>query len=98
KGRPPTYTAGTVPPPAAGVDRQVSFPTTVLVVNWDTGDTSSPAAIFVQTRVSKLYDRLFGALGDFAPTVEFVLLLVAIVFGFIELIALIVSYHLTRTV
>ena len=97
-GRPPTYIAGTVPPPAASVDRQVTFPTTVLVVNWDTGDTFNPAAIIVQTRVSKLYDRLFGALGDFAPTVEFVLLFVAIIFGIIELIALVISYWLTRTV
>ena len=67
-------------------------------MDWDTGDTSSPAAIIVQTRVSKLYERLFGALGDFAPTVEFVLLFVAIIFGIIEIIALIISYRLTRTV
>ncbi|HXM21295.1 MAG TPA: SpoIIE family protein phosphatase [Terriglobales bacterium] len=98
KGRPPTFTAGTVPGAAAGVDRQVTFPTTVFVVNWDTGDTSSPAAIIVQTRVSKLYERLFGALGDFAPTVEFVLLFVAIIFGLIEVVALIIAWRLTRTV
>jgi sigma-B regulation protein RsbU (phosphoserine phosphatase) len=98
KGRPPTFTAGTVPAAAAGVDRQVTFPTTVFVVNWDTGDTSSPAAIIVQTRVSKLYERLFGALGDFAPTVEFVLLFVAIIFALIEFVALIIAWRLTRTV
>jgi sigma-B regulation protein RsbU (phosphoserine phosphatase) len=98
KGRPPTFTAGSVPPPAAAVDRLVTFATTVPVVDWDAGDTSSPAAIIVQTRVSKLYERLFGALGDFAPTVEFVLLFVAIIFGIIEIIALIISYRLTRTV
>jgi phosphoserine phosphatase RsbU/P len=98
KGRPPTYIAGTVPPAAAGVDRQVTFPTTVLVVDWDGGDTSSPAAIIVGTRVSKLYERLFAALGAFAPTVEFTLLLVAIVFGLIEFVALIIAWRLTRTV
>ena len=98
KGRPPTYTAGTVPPSAAIVDRQVTFPTTVFVVNWDTGDTSGPAGIIVQTRVSKLYERLFGALGDFAPTVEFLLLFVAIIFALIEIIALIIAWRLTRTV
>ena len=98
KGRPPTYIAGTVPPAAASVDRQVTFPTTVLVVNWDSGDTSSPAAIIVRTRVSKLYERLFAALGAFAPTVEITLLLVAIVFGLIEFVALIIAWRLTRTV
>jgi phosphoserine phosphatase RsbU/P len=98
KGRPPTFIAGTMPPPMAKVDREVTFPTTVVVMDWDTGDTSSPAAIIVQTRVSKLYERLFGALGDFAPTVEFGLLFVAIIFGIIEIIALIISFYLTRTV
>jgi phosphoserine phosphatase RsbU/P len=98
KGRPPTFTAGAVPPSAARVDRQVTFPTTVFVVDWDTGDTSSPAAVIVQTRVSKLYERLFGALGAFAPTVEFALLVVAIIFGLIEFVALVIAWRLTRTV
>ena len=94
----PTYTAGTVPPPTRTLDRQVTFPTSVSVVNWDTGDTSNPVAISVQTRVSKLYDRLFGALGEFAPAVEFGLLVVAVVFGVIELVALLIGMRLTRTV
>jgi sigma-B regulation protein RsbU (phosphoserine phosphatase) len=98
KGRPPTFTAGTLPPAAAGVDRQVTFLTTIFVVNWDTGDTSSPAGIIVRTRVSKLYERLFAALGAFAPTVEFALLFVAIVFALIEIVALIIAWRLTRTV
>lgn len=98
QGRPPTYSAGTVPQQVAAVDRQVTFPTTVQVVNWENGDTSSPAAIIVQTRVSKLYARLFEALGNFAPLVEFVLLIVAIIFGLIEIIALIIGTRLTRTV
>ncbi|HZQ22746.1 MAG TPA: SpoIIE family protein phosphatase [Terriglobales bacterium] len=94
----PTYTAGTVPPSRGFLDRPVSFATSVFVVNWATGDTSQPAAISVQTRFSMLYDRLFAALGDFAPAVEFGLAFVAIVFAIIELSALIIGTKLTRTV
>jgi phosphoserine phosphatase RsbU/P len=93
-----TYSAGSVPAPTRSLDRQVTFITTVTVVNWVTGDTMSPAAISVQTRLSKLYERLFGALGEFAPAIEIGLLSVAIVFAIIEVIALIIGTRLTRTV
>lgn len=94
----PTLTAGTLPPASGRLDHQVSFATSVLVVDWETVDTSNPAAISVQTRVSKLYNRLFGSLGEFAPAVEFSLLIVAIVFAVIELVALWIGARLTRTV
>jgi len=94
----PTFTAGAVPPATQSLDRQVTLPTTVFVVDWDTGETTNPVAISVQTRMSKLYERLFGALGDFAPAAEFFILLVAIIFGIIELIALYIGTRLTRTV
>jgi sigma-B regulation protein RsbU (phosphoserine phosphatase) len=94
----PTYTAGTVPPLAARVDPQVTFFTTVSVVDWDTNNRLSPAGIGVQTRVSKIYQRLFAALGEFAPAVEFGLLFMAIFFGVIEMVALVIGTSLTRTV
>jgi phosphoserine phosphatase RsbU/P len=94
----PAYIAGTVPPPAGTLDRQVSFPTSVSVVNWDTGDRLNPIGISVQTRVSKLYGRLFDSLGDIAPAVEWGLLVVAIVFAVIEIIAITIGTRLTRTV
>jgi sigma-B regulation protein RsbU (phosphoserine phosphatase) len=94
----PTFTAGTVPQPAARMDPQVTFGTTVQVVDWDTSSRLSPAGIGVQTRVSKIYERLFAALGDFAQAVEFGLLFVALSFGVIEMVALIIGTSLTRTV
>ena len=98
KGLVPTYTAGSLPAAANALDRQVNFFTTITVANWHTGDTTEPVGIYVETRVSKLYDRLFGSLGDFAPAVEFFLLFIAIVFGVIELVALVIGTRLTRTV
>jgi phosphoserine phosphatase RsbU/P len=94
----PTFTAGTIPPPTSGTDRQVTFVTTVSVVDWGTGDRMSPAGISVQTRFSKLYERLFASLGEFAHAIEYFLLMVAIVFAIIELIALWIGTRLTRTV
>jgi sigma-B regulation protein RsbU (phosphoserine phosphatase) len=94
----PLYFAGTVPPPAGAMDRQVSFGTSVSVVNWDTGDRLNPVLISVQTRVSKLYDRLFDSLGDIAPAVEWGLLVVAIIFAMIEVTAIVIGTRLTRTV
>ncbi|MGB6677853.1 MAG: SpoIIE family protein phosphatase, partial [Terriglobales bacterium] len=52
----------------------------------------------VQTRISKLYERLFSAQGDFAPTVEFFLLFAVIFFAIIELLAIWIGTQLTRTV
>ena len=68
------------------------------VVNWSAGDAANPAAISVGTRFSKLYERLFESLGDFAPAVEFSLLVVAIIFGIIELVALIIGLIINHTV
>jgi len=96
---PPTFSAGTVPPATRMFDLWPGpFPTTIAVVDWTTGDTSAPALINVQTRFSKLYQRLFAALGDLARGVENILLTVAILFALIELVALIIGTQLTRTV
>jgi sigma-B regulation protein RsbU (phosphoserine phosphatase) len=94
----PTFSSGTIPPPTRGLDRGVLFPTSVSVTNWNTGDTGNPIGITVQTRVSKLYERLFAAQGDFAPAVEFFLLIAVIIFGIIELLAIWIGTKLTRTV
>jgi sigma-B regulation protein RsbU (phosphoserine phosphatase) len=94
----PAYTAGTIPPSGGRLDRNVTFATSIFVVDWQTGETNSPAAVSVQTRMSVLYDRLFAALGDFAPAIEFALIAMAIVFAVIELIALLIGVRLTRTI
>jgi sigma-B regulation protein RsbU (phosphoserine phosphatase) len=91
-------TAGTVPAAENRLDGEVTFGTSIFVVDWQTGKEDSPAAVSVQTRVSKIYGRLFAALGDFAPAVEYFLTFVAVVFGVIELLALFVGVRLTRTI
>jgi sigma-B regulation protein RsbU (phosphoserine phosphatase) len=98
KNPPPSFVVGSVPPPTRWLDKQVSFATAISVVDWDTDDTTSPAALAVQTRLSTLYGRLFEALGDFAPAIEYSLFVVAVFLAIIELIALWIGTRLTRTV
>jgi sigma-B regulation protein RsbU (phosphoserine phosphatase) len=98
EGLVPTYSAGSVPPAFSSLDMEVTFPTSVNVVSWETGRVADSAAITVQTRVSKLRERMFEGTGEFASTVEFVLLGVAIFFAVIEVFALWIGTHLTRTV
>jgi sigma-B regulation protein RsbU (phosphoserine phosphatase) len=93
----PTLTAGNIPPPSRAFDGQVNFATAISVVNWRNGDSSQPAAMSVQTRLSALYGPLFSSLGDFAPTIELFLVVVAIIFAVIELIALWIGTRLTRS-
>jgi len=94
----PSYTAGTLPLAQSALDRKVMFATSIFVVDWHNGDSNSPAAVRVETRVSMLYSRLFAALGNFAPAVEFLLVAMAIVFAVIEIFALLIGLGLSRTI
>ena len=96
-----TFIAGTVPPASSLFDREITFGTPLPVVDWGgtTGERQRAGALVrVQTRPSVLYDRLFAALGDLARGVEYILLVVAIVFAIIELLALFIGTRLTRSI
>jgi sigma-B regulation protein RsbU (phosphoserine phosphatase) len=94
----PTFTVGTVPPAVNSMDREVTFPGALPVLDWKTGERAPDGAVIrVWTRPSVLYAHLFKALGDFARGVEYILLAVGIFFALIELIALIIGARMTRT-
>jgi phosphoserine phosphatase RsbU/P len=94
----PTFTVGTVPPALNSMDREVTFPGTLPVLDWKTGKRAPDGAVIrVWTRPSVLYTHLFAALGDFARGVEIILLSVGIFFAVIVLIALIIGMRMTRT-
>jgi len=95
----PSFTVGTVPPAANNIDREVTFFAPLSVLDWNTGERERVGALLqVQTRPSVLYSHLFAALGDFVRGVEYILLAILIIFGVIELIALIIGTRMTRTV
>ena len=93
----PSFTVGSVPSPANGFDREVTFFTPVPVADWGTGERTRIVAS-VRTRPSLLYGQLFAALGEFVSGVESILVAIAIIFGIIELVALIIGTRMTRTV
>ncbi len=94
----PTFTVGTVVPPANSMDREVTFPGALPVLDWKTGKRAPDGLVIrVWTRPSVLYAHLFAALGDFARGVEIILVSVGIFFTLIVLIALIIGMRMTRT-
>jgi phosphoserine phosphatase RsbU/P len=99
-GRPPqpTYVVGTIPPPTRIFDLPVTFPTSIAVVNWIDGNTSESAAISVQTRISALYEQLFAAPGEFAPTLEIILVVATTVLAVILAIALFIGSRLSGSI
>jgi sigma-B regulation protein RsbU (phosphoserine phosphatase) len=94
-----TFTVGSVPPASNWLDREITFGTPLVIVDWADGNRQRAGAVVrVQTRPSVLYQRLFAALGDFAKGVEYLLLFIAIILALIEVLALIVGTMLTRSI
>jgi sigma-B regulation protein RsbU (phosphoserine phosphatase) len=94
-----TFSAGTIPPASGVFDHEVRFPIPLQVVDWTTGERRRAGALAeVETRPSVLYARLFAALGDYARGVEYILLLIAIVFAIIWVLAILIGTKLTRTI
>lgn len=88
--------AGKVAPKRNRLDFELTFGTALAVKNWETGETRR-GLLVVQTRPSTLYERLFRTLGDFSGIILSVLIAIAIMFAFIELVALFIGVRLTRT-
>ena len=94
----PTFTVGSLGE-SRSLDRVITFGTPLSVMDWQTAERRRAGALMrVQTRPSILYNRLFRALGDFAKGVVYILAAVAIFFGVIELLALLIGTGLTRSI
>lgn len=89
--------AAPLPPPVNRFDTEVTFPSTVPAVDWDSGNEATVVMV-VRSRPSLMYGRLFRTVGRFVNLVLTALAAAAIFFGIIELIALIIGVRLTRTV
>jgi len=94
----PVFTVGTVPPPAGSLDREVTFPAPLSVLDWKSGKREADALVTVRTRPSVLYNHLFAAWGDLVQGWAYILVAILIFFGVIVLIALITGTRMTRTV
>jgi sigma-B regulation protein RsbU (phosphoserine phosphatase) len=87
---------GSLPPQGRRLDREVTFFAPLATVDWKTGETVR-IPLRATTRLSLLYARLFQTMVEFGGAIWTLLIILAIVFAIIELIALIVGLGLTRT-
>jgi sigma-B regulation protein RsbU (phosphoserine phosphatase) len=88
--------AGSVPPASNRFDAGVDFAAPISLMDWRTGKTSE-GYLFVSTRPSLLFNRLFANLGSNANAILGALAIIALLLGLIELLALVVGVRLTRT-
>lgn len=88
--------AGKVQPARGRLDYELAFGTALNLKDWSSGE-SATGFLAVHTRTSTLYDRLFRTLGEFSNYVMSALIVIAILFALIELVALFIGVRLTRT-
>jgi phosphoserine phosphatase RsbU/P len=88
--------AGNIQPKRFFLDAELPFGTALALKEWRSGKTTT-GLLAVRTRPSTLYDRLFRTLGEYSNIILTVLGVVASLFAFIELVALVIGIRLTRT-
>ncbi len=93
---PASLKAGKLPAAVNRFDREITGGSLLQVVDWNSGNNRT-ALLAVVTRPSRLYDRLFRTVGQTANFIIAVLVVVVILFGVIELLAIIIGIRLTRT-
>jgi sigma-B regulation protein RsbU (phosphoserine phosphatase) len=95
----PWISGGTEPEPANMADVRVGFTSTVQMTDWGTGERGN-VLIAVNSRPSLLYNQLFGASlsGIVTSVIRIALVLLCLIFGLIELLALVMAIRLSRTI
>jgi phosphoserine phosphatase RsbU/P len=93
----PAVRAGAEPPTEYRFDPLLLFGSVFPATDWNTGK-NFPALVQVRTRPSVLNHRVFTDLGEVGSFFLIFFGIVAIAFGIIELVALIIGVRLTRTI
>ena len=97
--RPDSVSGGAAPPRINLADIQVRFLSTLRLTNWDTGEVDS-IPIRVDSRPSLLYRQLFGGSlsGVITSAYRIALIVLIVVFGLLEMLALYLAVRLGRTI
>ena len=85
-----------IAPSTNRLDTAIQFYTLFDTLDWKTGKPQT-CAIGVTTRPSLLYGVLFSTLGDKAKILKYFLLVISLLFGLFELIALYIGIRLSRS-
>jgi sigma-B regulation protein RsbU (phosphoserine phosphatase) len=88
---------GVLPPRAHLIDPPVVFSAPLNVTSWRTGDPIR-SALAVFSRPSVLYTRLFATTNGLGTVIRIILVSIAILFGLLELFALLMAFGLSRTI
>jgi len=93
----PKVTCGVMPPPVSRLDIEfVPFASILNAIHWQSGSPNH-LLLTVRTRPSLLYNRLFRALGDMTNAILILLVVIAVIFALIEIVAFVIGVRLTRT-
>lgn len=88
--------AGSVPPQQGAWDKELDFGGLIQTVDWATG-TKETALLLGTTRLSTIYSYLTGSMEVWTGTIGTVLVAIAVAFGIVIFIALLIGVRLTRT-
>ena len=88
--------AGSVPPQQGAWDKEFGFGGLIQTIDWATG-TKETALLLGTTRLSTIYSYLTGSMEVWTGTIGTVLVVIAVAFGVVVLIALLIGIRLTRT-
>jgi sigma-B regulation protein RsbU (phosphoserine phosphatase) len=88
---------GALPPATHFYDIPVTFPAPLSTVNW-TDDKPVDVFAYVTSRPSLLYQRLFITSLTVGAMVRSILIMIAVVFGVLELLAFLAAVRLNRTI
>jgi len=90
-------TGGVLPKPAGFFDIPINFPTTLETKQWSTGKEFAVIAL-VASRPSLLYQRLFRQSLVIGGGIRSALILIAVLFAILELLAIFLASRLSRTI
>lgn len=88
--------AGSVPPPQGAWDKELGFGGLIQTIDWTSGSTQT-AFLAGATRLSTIYSYLTGSMELWTGFIGTVLVVIAVAFGIVILIALLIGIRLTRT-
>ena len=88
---------GNDPSPTSLYDRNVRFPATIQVTDWQSGNIEH-VGMGVNSLPSLLYARLFDASLDFAKAIRAAFISIAALFAIMELFALYLAFRLSSTI
>ena len=92
-----TVNGGKLAPPAFYLDRRITFSTLFTATEWGSGKKLT-GLMSVTSRPALLYAQLFGTAVELGTFVRYALIILAVLFALLELVAFVMAVRLNRTI